>query len=322
MNEMKDKFDIDDDDIRIISRKNLFKEFPEPLDESESPRHQLRACCCDDDSLFYESGSRKESNPSRRSKILFKMPRLSFSSIKLNKAQRITEAEDVELCETTSYSENETSCIPTETLADGYVDIFKRSAFGGDMTVLTPRKAIPSLEFGQDFLTDPSVIFALPAFDIGVEKELEGAAIVSGRLLGAASKDAGFCSIIDGQVEISMGGWSGRFEEAMRKRGDFFRQRPLVFNRYAIFNRTQGREVRRALAMMGGRLSVISSCEKMTLEDFAKELMDMNVTDAICLSSTKNDFLFYVDKTGERFEVGERKEVDSKVTAYLVWSLE
>ena len=79
---------------------------------------------------------------------------------------------------------------------------------------------------------------------------IAGAYVVKGELLSKGEAKAGYCSIVNGEVNIGVADATPMLEEALMKDGYFFRQYPLVAGGQLIENKLKGAALRKALAVL------------------------------------------------------------------------
>lgn len=153
------------------------------------------------------------------------------------------------------------------------------------LRVLVPHGLLPSLHVGH--LTDgptDSVMMALQAADVRADnKEIVGACVVRGEMISRGTAKQGFCAIIDGEITLGVDVATPFFELAIDRKGDFFRQYPLVKDGRLVENQIKNKALRRALAVVDGRMVVVMTSTRESLHDFSQALVDIGATNAINL---------------------------------------
>ena len=217
-------------------------------------------------------------------------------------ALRTTTDENINYVKTPAYT------IKTDTIVNGV-----------GLSILTPDNAIPILEIGNEFLTDPTIVLIAQAADVrGDNGGIVGSFVVNGELVSKGEAKAGFCSIINGNVTVGVADATPMFEQALMSDGYFFRQYPLVVGGQIVENKPKGKSIRKALVELDGKISVIVSDERLTFHDFSKALTDVGVSNAIYLVGG-DSYGRYMDARGASFTFGHEwdKEIDN--VNYIVW---
>ena len=200
-----------------------------------------------------------------------------------------------------------------------YVDIKDTMVAGQPLTLLTPRNATPRLRLGPDAIDDTSAVLAVQAADVrGDNGEVLGAFVLDGELISKGHSKSGFCAIIDGKPIIGVADNTPFLEQAIESNGYFFRQYPLVVGGQSVDNRLKLSSLRKALAQLNGETVVITSHNKMTLNEFSEVLTELGVTNAIYLVGSTS-YGFARKKDGGMVEFGERVADPSPNTNYIIW---
>lgn len=192
------------------------------------------------------------------------------------------------------------------------------TAGGVALSILTPVNATPTLEIGNGVLNDTSVVLIAQAADIREDNGMiVGAYIVKGELVSKGESKAGFCSIINGDVTIGVADATPMFEQALMNDGYFFRQYPLVVGGQVVENKPKGASMRKALAEIYGKISVIVSRDRATFHDFSQALIEIGAANAISLVGG-SAYVGYEDADGKLFTLGSIwNNVDN--VNYIVW---
>ncbi len=187
------------------------------------------------------------------------------------------------------------------------------------LSILSPVNLTPSLYVGTDVLNDSTVRFIVQAADIrGDNGGIVGAFVKEGELLSKGQGKSGFCAIIGGTMTIGVADSTPFLEQALESDGYFFRQFPLVVGGQLVENKQKGYALRRALAELNNQTVVILSNDRMTLNDFSKNLVDLGVTNAIYLVGGMG-YGFAIGPDGSKTEFGTRIAHSYPNTNYLVW---
>lgn len=153
------------------------------------------------------------------------------------------------------------------------------------LRIHAPVNAVPELVIGIPDTSDKSVVLCLQAADIRADnKEIVGAFVLKGELLSRGVAKKGFCAIIDGKIQLGMAESTPLFEEATSKDGYFFRQYPLVSNGTMVENKPKNKALRHALCELDGQIVTVSSLDKESFHDFAQAVADLGVQNAIALT--------------------------------------
>ncbi len=193
------------------------------------------------------------------------------------------------------------------------------TVYGMRLIILTPHDAVPTLEVGNDVVSDTTAILAAQAADIRRDNgEIAGAYVVRGELLSKGEARAGYCSIVNGEINIGVADATPMLEQALMAEGYFFRQYPLVAAGQLIENKPQGKARRKALAEIDGTMSVVMSADKLTFHDFSQALIGAGARNAIYLVGA-NSTTFYTDRDGVRHNIGNVYENAPANINYIVW---
>lgn len=224
------------------------------------------------------------------------------------------------------FSETQTGPTQTETQQETSISTETPYTIRRDTTVnnirlsiLIPTNATPVLEIGNDVLNDSTPILITQAADIRKDNgSIVGTFVVKGILVSRGEAKSGFCSIINGEVNLGVADASPMFEEAIINDGYFFRQYPLVAGGQIIENKPRGKSVRRALAEIDGNICVITSRDRITFHDFSQALIDTGVRDAIYLVGG-GVFCRYRNESGKNISSGQPWDEKIENVNYIVW---
>lgn len=197
-----------------------------------------------------------------------------------------------------------------------------RDTVAGDvkLSIITPVNAVPTLEMGNGALSDTTVVLASQAADVRSDNgNIVGAYIINGELLSKGEAKGGFCAIIRGEITIGVTTATPLFEQALSDDGCFFRQYPLVAGGQLVENRPKGNSIRKALADIGGKTSIIVSHDRLTFNEFSQALVDIGVNNAVYLVGG-GSYTIYRDEDGNRHILKhDRSYREGKSINYIVW---
>lgn len=192
---------------------------------------------------------------------------------------------------------------------------------GHPLRLFIPHHATPRLRVGQPDEKTLQAVMGFQAADIRADNyEILGDFVVAGEKLSRGSSKKGFCAIVDGKVTIGMAEETPLLDEAIDKRGYFFRQYPLVSGGVPIDNKPKGKTVRKALCVRGGQVFVVFSLQEESFPDFARTLAGLGVDDAVYLIGSDASFGWTKDISGAREQYGNvdlRPEYRNE--SYILW---
>lgn len=189
-----------------------------------------------------------------------------------------------------------------------------------ELTIYTPHNSRPLLYIGE-YPQDRGVSLVAQAADIRADNgEIVGACVQEGLLLSKGQGKRGFCAIIGDSIIIGMKATTPYLEMALDENGDFFRQYSLIHDGKNGERTPKGKSIRRALCYdkQNDRIIVVETKGRESYNDFKNALLDLpdyDIQEAIALVGS-------VDITFARKENGEtyRTEIaPQENTTYLVW---
>ncbi|MDE7472052.1 MAG: phosphodiester glycosidase family protein [Muribaculaceae bacterium] len=229
------------------------------------------------------------------------------------------DADEIRLIEEATAATEPATAADEQPGVKGYTTVRDTLAGTAELCILTPHNATPVLEIGTAALSDTTVVLAVQAADVrGDNGEIVGTYVVNGRLYGKGESKAGFCSIVNGDITVGVADATPMLEEALTADGYFFRQYPLVVGGQIVENKPKGRAIRKALAELDGRISVITSRRRLTFHEFSQALTDMGVRNAIYLVGGTSSGR-YTDEPGNRYMVGNDPGDKWPNVNYIVW---
>lgn len=192
---------------------------------------------------------------------------------------------------------------------------------GHPVRLFIPHRATPRLLAGNLGDDDRKAVMTFQAADIRADnQEILGDFVEAGKQLASGSSKRGFCAIVDGKVTVGVSEHTPLLAEAVSRNGYFFRQYPLVDKGLPVSNKPQNKTLRKALCDWNGQVFVAVSEEKLTLDEFAKLLADLGVSNAIYLVGSSFAYGWSVDKDGNREEFGsEDLRPFYRNQSYILW---
>jgi len=152
------------------------------------------------------------------------------------------------------------------------------------LRIFTPYNTFPELHVGRLDTSDTQILFAAMAADLRRDNgNLVGAYVLAGEPLSWGLSKRGYCAIIDDQLALGVAENSPLFEQATERGGYFFRQYPAVLQGRPVLNNPQNASFRRALCLLDGKVCIITSSDRVLMNDFSSTLAKLGVSDAIYL---------------------------------------
>ena len=185
----------------------------------------------------------------------------------------------------------------TTTVADTLVDSIQ-------LQILTPCNAVPSLVVGNIDTSDKKIVLASMAADLRSDNgKIVGAFVMAGEPLSWGLSKKGYCAIFNDSICIGTAENTSLFEHATEVGGYFFRQYPAVNNGVMMENNPKNKAFRRALCTLDGKICIIHTTDRVLMNDFSAALVSLGVKDAIFLvGSTANGW--YRNEKGTAVEIG------------------
>ena len=136
--------------------------------------------------------------------------------------------------------------------------------------------------------SEPRIMMAMVAADIRADNgEIVSAFVLKGEPVSRGVAKRGYCAIIDGKITLGVDAETSLYERTIERKGDFFRQYPLVDKGRIVPNRIKNKAYRRALAQIGGEVVVVVSRGEESFHDFSQALVDLGAVTAVNLVGSK-----------------------------------
>lgn len=201
----------------------------------------------------------------------------------------------------------------------GFISLVSDTVNDVPLVIFVPNNATMSLQLGIPDKSDTTIIFAAMAADIRKDNEqIVGDFVLDGNQLSRGVAKKGFCSVIDNTITIGVGEDTPLLQQAVDKKGFFFRQYPLVHNGELVENKPKNKSIRRALAIRGDQIIMVQSQSIESFHDFSQALIDAGISDAIYLVGG-NAYGWY-RKGAELHEFGKELTDIPQNISYIVWS--
>ncbi len=154
---------------------------------------------------------------------------------------------------------------------------------GIELQILTPINATAELHVGPIDTTD-DILLATQAADLGKGKyDIIGAFVYAGEPLSWGVSKKGFCAIINDTITVGVAENSPLFEQATETGGFFFRQYAAVNNGKMVENNPKNASTRRALCIVNNKVCIITTPNRVTMNEFSQALSDFGTSNAIFL---------------------------------------
>lgn len=187
------------------------------------------------------------------------------------------------------------------------------------LLILALHNLKPKLQIGLPDTTDQSTVLALPAADVRKDnQEIVGDFILQGNEISRGKRKVGYCSIIEGKLEIGISTDNNIKDICLDKQGSLFRQYILVFEGNIQKNILKGKSYRRALIVQNNQTYIIISKKRESLYDFSEAISDLGFQDAIYLVGG-DSFGFYRNNNGEMNLIGKPENEQYPKRNYIVF---
>ena len=191
---------------------------------------------------------------------------------------------------------------------------------GIHLQIFTPYNTVPMLHVGPFDTTDADIVFATMGADLGYDKgKIIGPFVCEGEVLSyGGGRKLGYCAIIDDNITLGVSENSSLFEEAIESGGYFFRQYPAVDNGVMVENNPKNAAFRRALCMLGGKICIVATFDRVLMNDFATALVKLGADNAIFLVGGNAEG-WYRTQDGELHQLGETYVKGNPNINYIVF---
>ena len=189
------------------------------------------------------------------------------------------------------------------------------------LTILTPINACPELYVGHLDENDTNILLATMAADIRRDNgKIVGAFVCAGEPLSWGLSKLGYCAIFDEKIAIGIAENSPLFEQATECGGYFFRQYPSVKGGVAVANNPENSAMRRALCKIGSRYCVVTTMQRVLMNDFSIALAKLGVDEAIFLVGG-NAHGWWYDNEGKKHHFSQENSLNkrSKFMNYILF---
>ncbi len=173
-----------------------------------------------------------------------------------------------------------------------------------------------NIEFKEPKLTDTSVYLYCRSADHTEDSIYLGTLVVDGVEKPSEQSRLGYMAMTDSQMVIGVSPSEAVKDYVMNKGGSFFRQFVLVSNhglppRFYL----NGKNIRKAIGRIkdskGDKLFMVSTRNKVTVNDFARALQEYGFIDAIYITGGP-DYCYYRSNDKQRHDIGDIKNYPRK----------
>jgi hypothetical protein len=207
----------------------------------------------------------------------------------------------------------------TDTTSMAYTEHLQETINDIPLDIYIPHNAVPELRLGIPSLHDRSIVLTTQAADIRADNgKIVGAFVLRGKPLSWGLSKKGYCGIIDGKITVGVADNSPLFEEATEKDGYFFRQYPLVDNGVLVENEPKGKSIRKALCDRNGEIMVIMTKTPESFHDFSQALVDLQVDNAIYLVGSTS-YGYFRDRYDQMAIIYNKYRYGYENENFIVW---
>lgn len=159
---------------------------------------------------------------------------------------------------------------------------------------------------------DSTECFIIQAADIRKDNgQFVGDFVLNGKKLAVGKHKKGYCSIVNGEINIGISDDDEVMNQCIAQGGSFFRQYPLVVDGVMQKSTLKGKSIRRALAKKSGEIYIVETDERESMHNFAEALQDIGVTLAISLVGGDESYMHWLQE-GELYENYELEKVTNR----------
>ena len=207
-----------------------------------------------------------------------------------------------------------------DSAAGGFTEKIDTTINDIPLSIYIPHNANAELCLGTPDINDKDIILCAQAADIRRDnKKIVGAFVLKGEPLAWGLSKKGYCAIIGSRITIGVADNSPLFEEATEKGGYFFRQYPLVDNGTLIENEPKNKSFRKAVCSRNGQIFIASSNTPESFHDFAQALVDLGTDNAVYLVGGEYAKGWYQNSAGEITDFSKARRDRYKFENYIVW---
>lgn len=202
-----------------------------------------------------------------------------------------------------------------------YLDVYDTLIDSLHLKLLTPYNASPELHVGNLNESDTNIILAAMAADIRRDNgKIVGAFVYAGEPLSWGLSKRGYCAISDGRITLGVAENSPLFEQATEQGSYFFRQYPAVDNGRTVTNNPENAATRRALCILDDKYCVITTSDRVVMNDFSSALAKLGVSNAIFLvGGEAHGWWRENGDTISHFGQGKQRTRNKKYMNYIVF---
>ncbi len=193
------------------------------------------------------------------------------------------------------------------------------------LRISIPHNATMGLHIGEVPDNDKNIIYISQAADVRADNGgIVGAFVIDGELKAKGLSKRGYCAVVDGHITIGVAESSPLFERAVEQGGCFFRQYPLVDNGKIVENSPKNRSVRRSICDRMGEIFMVETFNAVSFYEFSQALVDLGVDNAIYLVGGRS-YGWAVDIDGVPHTFGDPEALAVGCTTrpqnsnYIIW---
>lgn len=193
---------------------------------------------------------------------------------------------------------------------------------GIPLLITIPLNSKPTLALGKDVLNDKDVVCMAQAASVSLGKDgstkIVGAFVMKGEPISWGKSKAGYCAIINDSIFIGSSDNTSLFEKATENEGYFFRQFSIIENGEVSRFKNRDLCIRRALCLHNGMIKIITSENKVMINDFSEAIAQYGVNEALLLDGDQA-LQRYTDKDGKIHNIGKVLFSDMSQVSFIVW---
>ena len=297
---MKNKYDIKDDELRIIGKPSV-QSTPSPDTPGRGPLWIIMAIAAIAIACVMAFFTSRDKDIEEEQGLFEEIPAQEIAATAPQTMKKLG--------------------MEIDSLVQGFTEKIDTTINDIPLTIYIPHNATAELCLKTPDINDSSIIFCAQAADIRKDnKKIVGAFVLKGEPLAWGLSKKGYCGIIDGKITVGVADNSPLFEKATEKGGYFFRQYPLVDNGTLVENEPKNKSIRKALCDRNGEIFIAVSNTPESFHDFAQALVDLDVDNAIYLVGGEYAKGWYRNQVGEVIDFSKARRDRYKYENYIVWS--